>query len=154
MAITVNTLAEVQEANGYIVELGLEGTAHPANNIDRDQIRDELEVNEWYVRTGDSAEEQRTMMQIDKNIDHTRLPAYLILTDHPETAEEGVVIYLDDVDSEDEAWELLQAAISVMRANSESTQTATELAKRIIAEHGERSLAISAGVIQIIQFAS
>ena len=152
MALTVNTLAEVPEASGYIVELGLEGTEHPANNIDRDQIRDELEIKEWYVRTGDSTEEQKVMMQIDENVNHTQLPAYLILTSHPENAEEGVVIYLDEVDSETEAWELLQSAISAMRTNTGSTETASQLAKALIAEHGERSLAISAGIIQVIQF--
>lgn len=44
MAITVNTLAEVPDSDGYIVEIGLEDhPTHPANKLDRDRIRDELQ---------------------------------------------------------------------------------------------------------------
>lgn len=153
MALTVNTLAEVPGADTYIVELGLEGTAHPANEIARSRIRDELEVGEWYVQTGDDAEEQDLIMQIEGTVDRARLPAYLVLTSHPEDAEEGIALYLDEVESEDEAWELLRTAVSEMRSAAEPTPNTAELTERIrtaVAEHG--GLSLSANAVTLVGF--
>lgn len=154
MALTVNTLAEVPEANAYIVELDLEGTPHPADEIDRKRIRNELEMGEWYVQTGDSTEEQSLMRRIDNTVDHTRLPAYLVLTSHPEEAEEGVVMYLNEVESKDEAWELLQTAVSEMRANADTVAGTNELTERIKSAVVEREkLSLSANAITVVTFA-
>lgn len=156
MALTVNTLAEVPDAEGYIVEVGLEGTNHPANQIDRDQIRDELGIDEWYVRTGSRTEEQKLMLQVDEQVNHSRLPAYLILTSHPQNTEDAVVIYLSEVDSKDTAWELLRIAISEMqdmRDNTESKDSVALLARKIAEDHALETLSISANVVTVIQFA-
>lgn len=156
MAITVNTLAEVPDANGYIVEVGLEDSDHPANQIDRDKIRNELEIGEWYVRTGDRSEEQQLMLQLENAVNHSRLPAYVILTSHPEEAREAVVLYLDDIDSEESAWRLLEAAISTLRtmgAKESQSIEPSELARTILAEHSLTALNISANAITIITFA-
>jgi len=153
MVLDVNTLVEAPEANTYIVELGLEGTTHPANEINRKRIRNELEMGEWYVQTGDSTEEQELMMRIDNTVDHTRLPAYLVLTSYPEEAEEGIVMYLGEVESKDEAWELLQTAVSEMRASAGTDTNITELSERMkstVAKHG--GLGFPANAITVVGF--
>lgn len=113
--MTVNTLGEVQEADGYIIELGLRKSGHPAASLDEDEIRDKMRLGEWYVRTGDPTEEQELMGQVDEQIDHHRLPAYLILGSHPQDATDAVVIYLDEVDTAEEVWQVLEEALSVLR---------------------------------------
>lgn len=156
MALTVNTLAEVPDAEGYVVEVGLEGTNHPANQIDRDQIRDELGIDEWYVRTGSRTEEQELMLQVDEQVNHSRLPAYLILTSHPQDAKDAVVVYLNEVDSKETAWELLRIAISKMqdmRENTELKDRSVLLARKIAEDHALETLSISANVVTVIQFA-
>ncbi|MFD1644663.1 hypothetical protein [Haloarchaeobius litoreus] len=153
MAITVNTLGEVPEGSGYIVEVGLEGTNHPANQIDRDRIRDELGIGEWYVRTGNRTEEQQLTEQIEEHVSHTRLPAYLILPIHPEEADEAVVVHLDNVESERLAWEILQIAISNMRELSEkSDPRASSLANQISTDDSLKVLSVGANIITVIQF--
>lgn len=155
MALTVNTLAEVPDASGYIVELELAGTGHPADRIDRDRIRDELEMDEWYVRTADQAEHQALMAQVDKEVDFQRLPAYLLLTAHPTEATEGVVIYLDAVKSEEAAWAVLQAAIAELRALTENSTQASpaEFVARHLTERTTRDLlTLSANAITVINF--
>ncbi|WP_162993958.1 hypothetical protein [Halalkalicoccus subterraneus] len=154
MALTVNTLAEVPKGKGYIVEVGLErNTEHPANKIDRDQIRNELGVGEWYVRTGDKREEKQLIFDID-NIDHARLPAYVVLTSNPSQATEGVAIHLNEVKSEEEAWWILQTAIEVLResmnADNGEFDFAEKMKKRFIAT--ERPLSITASAITVIEF--
>lgn len=113
--MSVNTLGEVPDADGYIIELGMKGANHPAASLEKDKIRDKMELGEWYVRTGDPTEEQQLMTQIDRQVDHTKLPAYLVLSSHPEEATEAVVIYLDGVDSAEEAWNVLEDALSALR---------------------------------------
>lgn len=154
MALTVNTLGEVPEGEGYIVEIGLEeNQSHPANEIDRDRIRDEMDEGEWYVRTGDQDEEQRLMLEVD-DFDHSRLPAYVILNGHLTKAAEGIAIYLDDVETEEEAWWILQLAISELRnsvgTDSSDTAVADRIKTRIAST--ERPLTIGASAVSLIEF--
>lgn len=154
MALTVNTLAEVPEGNGYIVEVGLERNAnHPANKIDRDQIRNELGVDEWYVRTGNEHEEKQLILEID-DLDHTRLPAYVVLTSNPRQATEGVAIHLDEVESEEEAWQILQTTIEVLRENVDTDDAESDFAEKLKKQLAstERPLAITSSAITVIQF--
>lgn len=155
MALSVNTLAEVPDASGYIVELELEGSGHPADRIERDRIRDELDIDEWYVRTADQTEHQELMVQVNEKVDLQRLPAYLLLTAHPTTANEAVVIYLDTVNSKEAAWQVLQAAIAELRALNESPTQARPAAfvAQQLAERDTMALfSLSANAITVIEF--
>lgn len=155
MALTVNTLGEMPEGEGYIVEVGLErNESHPANEISRDRIRDELKGGEWYVRTGDQEEEQRLILEVD-HFDHTRLPAYVVLTSHPTECSEGVVVYLDEVETENEAWWVLKLAISELREAVENddgdyTTVVDRMKARVVS--AERPLSIGASAISVIDF--
>lgn len=154
MVLTVNTLGEVPEGEGYIVEIGLEKhESHPANEIDRDSIRDEMEESEWYVRTGDQDEEQRLMLEID-NFDHSRLPAYVILTAHPTKATEGIAIFLNEVETEEEAWWVLKLAVSELRKNVGTVNDESAVAERIKTRIAstERPLTIGASAVSLIEF--
>lgn len=154
MALTVNTLGEVPEGEGYIVEIGLEeNQSHPANEIDRDRIRDEMEGGEWYVRTGDQEEEQQLMLEVD-DFDHSRLPAYVVLSAHPTKATRGIAIYLDEIETEDEAWWVLQLAISELRSNVGADSGDSVIAERIKSRIAstERPLAIGASAVSLIEF--
>lgn len=108
---------------------------------------------EWYVRTGDQDDEQRLMLEVDE-FDHTRLPAYVVLTSHPTDATDGVAIYLDEITSESEAWDVLQQTITELRNSIDEDTDTTELAERLkqAASKTERPLAMTAKAIAVIQF--
>jgi hypothetical protein len=154
--ISVNTLGEVPNASGYIIELGMEGTKHVAESINRDEIRDEMGLDEWYVRTGDRNEEQDLMGQIDQEIDHTRLPAFLILGSHPENATDGAVIYLDGAESSEDVWEALEVALSEMRElnNADNKLDMEKLAEHLSTERAILAVQLGASAVQYIQFAT
>jgi hypothetical protein len=153
--MSVNTLGEVPDADGYIIELGMEGTNHPAASLEEDRIRDEMDLGEWYVRTSDPTEEQELMSQINKQVDHTKLPAYLVLGSHPKEATDAVIIYLDEVDTAKKAWEVLERAIFALREPSKDDD-GIDMSEYV--DHLDRQkawIAINAGsvAIQYITFA-
>lgn len=152
--MSVNALCEVPDAEGYIIELGIEDSNHPAAAIDRDRIRDEFALGEWYIRTGNQAEENNLMRRIDQEVNHERLPAYLILDSHPTEAREGLVIYLNRIDEESAAWLVLQEAIEQMRT---LTAEGSSLNLPILADHltAERvlvAMSIGSDAIDYIEF--
>jgi hypothetical protein len=154
MALTVSTLANVPEGEGFIVEVGLEDhPTHPANDLDRDRIRDELEDPEWYVRTAEQAEEQKLVLEVD-DFDHSRFPALVVLTAHPTKASEGTAIYLDNVESEEEAWWVLQRAMFELRTGVTENRNDDYIAKRIkqTIASSERPFHITASAVALIEF--
>ena len=154
--MTVNTLGEVPDADGYIIELGMEDTDHPAGTLDEDEIRDKMGLGEWYVRTADPEEEQELISQVDKQIDHARLPAYLILGSHPEDATEAVVIYLDGIEDAENAWAALEEAIDALRnlstENSDGVSV-SQLSDYLTSKNALLAMSLSSDAIQHIQFA-
>jgi co-chaperonin GroES (HSP10) len=157
MALTVTTLAEApKEAEGYIVEVGLEEkNEHPANKIDwHKEIRDEIVSGGWYVRTGDNDEEEELILTIDE-LNHSRLPAYVILKQHPTEEQEGIAIHLDDVESKEEASQILEGAFAILEswADEEGERfKKPEEAFKILKEYGPQTLSISINAIGVIQF--
>lgn len=151
--MSVNTLGEVPDANGYIVEIGVD-SAHPAASIDDDRIRERMELGEWYIRTANSSEEIDLMSQVDARIDHTRLPAYLILNSHPREAEEAVVVYLDGTETKDEAVEVLEQALVGLHevATEDSEIDLSELAEHLTARSALFALGVGADSITHLQF--
>jgi hypothetical protein len=153
--MSVNTLGEVPDADGYIIELGMHSTDHPAATFDEDEVRDRMGLGEWYVRTGDSAEEQELMLQVDKEIDHARLPAYLVLGSHPEDATDAVVIYLNEIEDAENAWAALEEAIGALRDLSTENSDGVDVSKLsdyLTTERVLFAMGLSADAIQHIQF--
>ena len=93
------------------------------------------------------------MLEVD-DFDHSRLPAYVILSAHPTEATEGIAIYLNEVETENEAWWVLQLAISELRNSVETDSGDSAVADRIKTRIAstERPLTIGASAVSLIEF--
>lgn len=93
------------------------------------------------------------ILDID-DLDHSRLPAYVVLTANPTEATEGIAIHLDEVESEEEAWWILQTAIAELRRSIDTVDDESDFAERMRDQilTAERSLAITSSAITVIQF--
>lgn len=133
---------------------GVEDADHPAAAIDRDRIRDKMGLGEWYIRTGNRAEEEDLMRRVNQEIDHDRLPAYLILGSHPTETREGLVIYLDGIGNEAAAWRVLEETVEEMRhlTSGDDALDLSSLADHLTSERALLAMAIGSDAIAYIQF--
>lgn len=113
MARYTTNLAEVEGSKGYILEVALDdGTGHPVLDLGLEEVGREMGTDQLYVRTSDVAGTRDLMGRIEEDVDISRLPFLLLLSEDPAEAESAGVVYLDGVETREDAIQTIRELVS------------------------------------------
>ena len=111
MARYSTNLAEVEGSEGYLLEVSLEDDDHPVTKLALKKVGKEMGTDQLYVRTSDVAGTRDLISRIQSEVDISRTPLLLLLSEDPAEAESAGVVYMDDVKTEDEAVETIRVLV-------------------------------------------
>lgn len=112
MARYSTNLREVTGSGGYIIEVVLEQDEHhPLLELGLEEVGQEMGSDQLYVRTSDVAGTRELISRIEDDVEIHRHPFLLLLSEDPATADSAGVVYLDQINSQEEAKEEIRELV-------------------------------------------
>jgi len=85
--------------------------SHPLLELELEEVGQEMGSDQLYVRTSDVAGTRQLISQIEEDVDIHRHPFLLLLSEDPVTADSAGVVYLDQINSREEAKEEIRELV-------------------------------------------